>query len=97
MDRFYEFEQKVKNNMERATNTLIRKWMFPPYGVIKINWDAMIDKTRKKMSVGVIARNHEKGIATICSSKPYMIDPTVAEAFAAWKIVPRNTKFYIGE
>jgi hypothetical protein len=55
-----------------------------------------INKTRKKMGVGIIARNHEKGIATICLSKPYIIDLTVAKAFAAWKIVPRKTKFYIG-
>jgi hypothetical protein len=48
------------------------------------------------MGVGIIARNHEKGITTICLSKPYIIDLTVAKAFAAWKIVPRKTKFYIG-
>jgi hypothetical protein len=47
-----------------------------------------IDKTRKKMGVSVIARDHEgKVLATLCSSKPYITNPIVADAIFAWKAV----------
>lgn len=40
------------------------------------------------MGVSVIARDHEgKVLATLCSSKPYITNPTVADAFFAWKAV----------
>jgi hypothetical protein len=45
--KFYEVEQKVKNNVERTPATFVQKWMFVPYNVIKINWGAVIDKNKK--------------------------------------------------
>lgn len=52
--------------------------------MIKINWNASIEKTRKKMGVGVIARGNEgKVLATMYSSKLYIIDVIVDEAFSA--------------
>jgi hypothetical protein len=38
------------------------------------------------MGVGAIVRYHEgKVMATMCSSMKFIIDPTMGEAFAAWK------------
>jgi hypothetical protein len=45
-----------------------------------------IDNKNKKIGVGMIARD-AKGIilASMCTLVPFIIDPTVAEAMAAWK------------
>jgi len=58
-----------------------------PCGVIKINWVVLIDKIKKNMSMSIIIRNHEGKVvaSTMCSSKPYIMDPTVARDFAALK------------
>jgi hypothetical protein len=48
----------------------------------------LIDKTKKKMSVGIIVRYRDgKVMAAMCSSKPYITDLTGAEVFEAWKAV----------
>lgn len=48
----------------------------------------VIDKTRNLMGASVIVRDYEgKVMATMCSSMIFIIDPTVAEAFAALKAV----------
>lgn len=40
------------------------------------------------MGVEVIFRDHEGNVlANMCSSKPYIFDPIVVEAYAAWKVV----------
>jgi hypothetical protein len=58
--------------------------MGPPCGVIEVNQDAAIDKSRKMISVGVIVRDHEGNVlATMCSPKPYIIDQTIEETYAA--------------
>jgi hypothetical protein len=35
--KFYEAEQKAKNNVERTLATFVPKWMFVLYNVIKTN------------------------------------------------------------
>ncbi len=46
---------------------------WPPCGVIKVNCDTTIDKSRNAMGVGVIVRDNEGNIVeTMCSSKPYI-------------------------
>jgi hypothetical protein len=57
---------------------------WPPCGVIKVNCDTTIDKSRNAMGVGVIVRDHEVNIlAAMCSSKPIIVYPIVVEAYAA--------------
>lgn len=57
--------------------------------MIKVNWDATIDKSRKKMGVIVIVIDHDgNDLATMCSFKPYIIDPTLlVETYAVCKAV----------
>lgn len=56
--------------------------------MVKINWDATIDGHNKKMEVRVIIRDAEGFVrASMCTSVLYIIDPTVAEAVAAWKAI----------
>lgn len=60
--------------------------MVPMCGMFKINRDAVIDNSKKLMGVGMIVRDHEgKVLAPLYSLKQFIIDPTTAEAYAAWK------------
>jgi hypothetical protein len=49
---FYEAEQKAKNNVELTPAIFVPKWMFVPYSMIQINWDAVIDKNNKQDGCG---------------------------------------------
>jgi hypothetical protein len=53
-----------------------------------IGMRATINKTKKLMGVGVIIRDSMgKIFASMCMSLPYIIDPTMAEAYAVWKTI----------
>lgn len=63
-------------------------WQKPPKGVIKLNWDAALNEYAHMMGVGILA--HDSGgyvVATMCTTIPFITDPTMAEATAAWKAV----------
>lgn len=71
-------------------------------GKVKLNWDASLDRGSKKMGVGVIARD-ERGlvVAFMCTTIPFITDPSIAEAVAAWKggrilLRSRLPKHYFG-
>lgn len=88
VEDFNVAEQNNNNTEQQQQGTNISRWLAPPCDVYKINWDAAIDKLRKLMGVGVIVRDHEgKVMATMCSPMKYITDPTVVEAFAAWRTV----------
>lgn len=56
-------------------------------GMVKVNWDAAIDILPKRMGVGTIIRNAEGTImAIMCTTVPFITDPTVTEAVALWKV-----------
>jgi len=79
--------QKVKaqtSSPRRAPLDRQTKWSKPPLGRIKLNWNASVDRKNKLMGVGLIARDHTGQVrAPLCTHKPYVIDPTTAEALAA--------------
>ncbi|XP_059446656.1 uncharacterized protein LOC132178224 [Corylus avellana] len=59
--------------------------MPPPEGMIKLNWDASLSKEENRMGIGVVARDHVGSVrASLCASRPYMVDPAAAEAMALW-------------
>jgi hypothetical protein len=63
-------------------------WIEPTEGFIKVNWDAALDQTRKRMGIGVIGRNHlGQVLAAYCDTKPFVKDPASAEAWGAWRAV----------
>jgi ribonuclease HI len=60
------------------------KWQKPPQGMLKLNWDAAVDKGSKIMGVGIIIRDHNGEVcASSCSTRPYVVNPSVAEALGA--------------
>jgi ribonuclease HI len=69
------------------SNSVPQKWKKPPHGVIKLNWDAAIDKNNQRMGIGIIARDHNRNIvAAFVATRLYITDPSSAEALAAWKM-----------
>jgi ribonuclease HI len=62
----------------------IVKWVKPPFGRFKINWDVSFDKTGQHMGFGAIVRDHN---GYVCAAKCMRIDgsqtPVVGEALAA--------------
>jgi ribonuclease HI len=85
-DGFAKAMESLKPWSSQTTRQPDEAWKKPPMGVIKVNWDASIDKEGKRMGMGVVARDHEgEVVATLCAQIRYITDPTSAEALAAWK------------
>jgi hypothetical protein len=62
-----------------------KKWEKPPVNVVKVNWDASISTELNTMGVGVILTDHVGDvIASFCTYKPTVMEPTTAEALVAW-------------
>lgn len=63
-------------------------WKKPRDGLVKLNWDASIDKASKKMGLGGLIRNSRgEVVAAFSSSIPYVQDPDAAETIALWKAI----------
>jgi len=59
------------------------KWQAPLEDFVKVNSDIIIDRSTRKMSVGVIVRDcKEKVLAILSAPKDYIIDHGIAEAIA---------------
>lgn len=55
--------------------------------MVEVDWGATIDKI-EKMCMCVIVRNYKGNVlATMCTTKRFIIDPPVTEVVAAWKAV----------
>jgi hypothetical protein len=92
---------KMLNGGICPRHNCVKIYVFPR-GVIKINWNVVLDKTINEMGVDIIVRDHKGNVLEIMrSSKLYIIDLMVAELFAAWKAVEfgrdMGTKYYIRE
>ena len=59
----------AEQGRRRQTNIIqpmvVQRWNKPPFGVIKLNWDAAVDKEGQKMGVGIIARDHYGAILVV--------------------------------
>lgn len=57
-------------------------------GKLKTNWDAALDLKYKCMGVGIIVRDSDGAVvAALCSTIPYIFDPTLAEGVSLWRVV----------
>jgi hypothetical protein len=62
----------------------VEKWQAPLEGFVKYNWDAAIDKKKKTIGMGIIARDSNGHFLTAFSKQQQMdVDPITAEALAA--------------
>jgi hypothetical protein len=65
---------------------VLQQWNKPPFDVIKLNWDVVVDKEGQKMGVGIIARDHHGAILAVFvasrlfitsnSKRPSIVHPT---------------------
>jgi hypothetical protein len=73
--------------VKTPTKTVVR-WKKPPMGVLKINWDAVLDPRTRKMGTGILARDHEGRVLAMTSSTRNQIShPTTTETLVAWQAV----------
>jgi hypothetical protein len=64
------------------------KWVPPPCGYIKINWDAASNPGMKQTGIRVLIRDDkEELIAAQAKVLPSLLDPSMAEALGAWYAV----------
>jgi hypothetical protein len=60
----------------------------PPTGIIKLNWDAALDRKNNKMRVGPIVRDSSREVLIALSTiVPFIYDFDVAVVVVAWKAV----------
>jgi hypothetical protein len=66
------------------TATIAKGWTPPPANMVKINWDASLDKNGRIVGMGLIARDG-RGTVLAAATKAISsnVDPVVAEALAA--------------
>ena len=77
-----ESHRATTNPLSRRTDTSC--WKPPPMGVLKSNWDAVVDGRGKRISFGVIVRDHDGGaMAMLSETMDFIQDPTTAKALAA--------------
>jgi len=56
------------------------RWVRPPVGMLKVNWDAALCIATKRLGVGVV-------VAAMAMCIPSRMDPATAEALAVWEAV----------
>lgn len=66
---------------------------FPPYGLIKINWDVSVNQKKKKEQIGlgmIVKDNNGACLGARSETKELVADPAMAEAMAT----PSAMHFY---
>jgi ribonuclease HI len=71
-----------------ANSPTVHRWQVPPAGFVKVNWDAAVDGTHRRMGMGVIVRDpNGEVVAMLSAPRNYITAPDIAEAVAALKAV----------
>jgi hypothetical protein len=71
-----------------TNSTTTVQWQAPPPGIIKVNWDAIVDKKNGCIGLGIIAQDIEGFIlAARSSTHTICVDPTMVEAWIALQAV----------
>jgi hypothetical protein len=79
VENWCKFNKRQPRNVVALGQISPTKWTKPPWGFVKLNWDASVDKHMNKMGIRVLTRDHEGTVlAMFCSRKDYVIDPTMA-------------------
>jgi hypothetical protein len=70
-----------------APNPGVQRWKKPPYGTIKLNWDAAVSEERQLMGLGIVGRDYNGQIClAVTGCRSFVTDPSTAEALAAWRL-----------
>jgi hypothetical protein len=89
LHNFLDSEQTHNNSAIHSLSlTICICWLPPPTDVIKCNWDVTISKKEQRMGMGFLARNSIGHVLTsYCATKLDIVDPSIAQAILAWKII----------
>jgi hypothetical protein len=72
---------------QRAATQVEAVWEKPPHGMVKINWDAIVDGERGRIGMGAIARDHSSNVIAMTSGPLGAVhDPSLAKALAAHRV-----------
>ena len=78
--------QKEGDVLKGNMNNII--WEAPDNDFVKVNWDVVVDKHRRKMGIGVIVRDGMgEVLATLLSPRDHITEPDVAKAIGALRAV----------
>lgn len=59
------------------------KWIPPVNGKVKMNWDATVNVSKKKMGIGIVIRDDMgEVLACLSSSRGFISQPIIAECWA---------------
>ncbi|XP_059436480.1 uncharacterized protein LOC132169465 [Corylus avellana] len=87
LEAYRTANSQIKGVIERD-NTKVLHWKAPKDDFVKVNWDAAVDKHKRKMGIGVIVRDSMGEVLTTLSApKDYINEPDIAEVMAALRIV----------
>jgi hypothetical protein len=66
-------EKNVWEMRESTRQCSHTKWRPPPKGTVKVNWDVLVDKLKRRVGYGVIIRNHGgKVVAMLCETQDHI-------------------------
>jgi hypothetical protein len=81
--RCTKIEMQPTQTDEVERDTCMTGWLPPPKGVIKVNWDASLNKKEGCIGLGIIARDSVGNfLGARCLTQKIMTDPHTAEALA---------------
>lgn len=62
------------------------RWVRPPMGILKVNWDTTLYTETKRLGVGVVVRD-DRGVVVAARAKcvPSRTDPATTEALVVWE------------
>lgn len=91
------FKEANSHKLSRTIGENELRWEAPMDGFVKVNWDATVETSKKKMGIGVIIR-YSKGevLATLFELKDHIIASEIAETIAALRAInfSRELDFY---
>jgi hypothetical protein len=86
MEAFDRADASRRGGAQIAKISIPVKWQAPPEGFLKINWDASLDVSRKRMGMGIAIRDYRgKLLVAYCATREFITDPATAEALTAWQ------------
>lgn len=77
-------EDDLKSKNAILEVTAATTWKASPFGFLKANWDASVDRKRRRVGLGVVIQDHcGKMWVSKCMTRDGILDPMSAEAMVA--------------
>jgi hypothetical protein len=84
LEEFNRANTSEGQQQRELTATLEESWTPPPDNTVKINWDASLDKNRRIVGMGLIARDGRGSVLAAATKVLFSeVNPVVAKALAA--------------